>query len=463
MSELKPIGRVVALNDRVDPNGIINKYMRKQMRVVDLIPVKYLLDTTKVQQGVPSQCIKYEFDQEIEDYMSDCVDYGLKEYAGLRCYITDDTSMVEDIENQYEESPIRTILTELSQTNRIVRALAGIRGLSKTILQSVDPLMATSNPENLPKEYEDIFKKNIFGDSSVDVSNSLMTLLRTSKNVILLGKNVSLPKVWSDSSYSPSMQLNIKLISPYGSPTAISKYVIEPLIYLLIMAAPRTNDGISYGWPRYVHVRYYGGVYIPCAYISSISIRRGGSDTVYSIYRQPLCVDVTLSLSPVATGFAVFSGPDSEGEGIDISEVEEPVDGSDILEAPPSAIIPTIGTIIRSFRPVSLEDIEEEEEDIEDEDQSSSNNPSSNLDEKYSTPIHGDPTTVDSFLRFVTSPNTYNWRFDPSKGVIIRPAIPGIDNASGYIEDQFSNAYNIYIRSLSDAELKRLIENGTQR
>ncbi|MEM4385628.1 MAG: hypothetical protein QXD03_03680 [Candidatus Anstonellales archaeon] len=459
MSELKSIGRVISLNDRVDPNGIINKYIRKQMRVVDLIPVKYLLDTTKVQQGVPSQCIKYEFDQEIEDYMSDCADYGLEEYAGVRCYITDDTSMVEDIENQYEESPIRTILTELSQTNRIVRALAGIRGLSRTILQSADPLMASSNPEKLPKEYDDIFKQNIFGNSSIDVSNSLMTLLRTARNVVLLGKNVSLPKVWSDSSYSPSMQLNIRLVSPYGSPSAISKYVIEPLIYLLILAAPRTNDGISYGWPRYVHVKYYGGVYIPCAYISSISIRRGGSDTVYSIYRQPLCVDVTLSISPIATGFAVFGGPDSEGEGIDISEVEEPIDSSDILEAPPSAIIPTVGTVIRSFRPVILEDSEEEEEDLSYQDQRSSNNPSSNLNDNYSIPINENPTTIDSFMRFVTNPNTYNWKFDPSKGVIIRPSIPGIDNLTGYIEDQFSNAYNIYLRSLTDIELKRLIEN----
>lgn len=467
----KYVGQIAALSDRVDPSGYINRYIRSTMRIVDLIPVKYYLDTTKFEQQ--RGAVSYNFDDEIEIFKKDCEKYGLTPYSGIRCFITDDTSIQEELSNMYEESPIRTILENLSQSNRLVRAIANLRGLSKTVLRSTNAMTQTSTtPDELTQKIVDAIKEQAkFPDSpeSLDISNALKAIATTSKEAILLGKNIALPKVWHDTSYSPSMSLSIRLVSPYGHPKAIRKYIIEPLTYLLIMAAPKTVDGISYGWPRFVHARIYGAGYIPCGYISSISLRRGGDDTAYNQFRQPLSVYVTLQIEPVISAFATFSGTDGGSDGITINEAETFIESGDVKSASiPSTFVSTPGTIIRSLRPVNVAAIAGEQQqsgptptipipDIR-------SNINMDINRTYPEQQTQDPSSV---IQFASSSNEYGWRLDgpDSNGnyFIVRPSIQSIDNVSGtLIRDTLSNAILIFENAKSDPNLRsELMRNAS--
>jgi len=252
------------------------------MRIVDLIPTQMSIDPTKILECNSPYPVQYFFKQEIEKYMKDCEGYELKGHAGLRCFLTDETVSQEDFTNTYEESPIQSLIRTMAESHKIVRSLANIRQFSTKAISlagstSMDGQTATQRTEEAVTGFNAEVNKDI-----LDTGGALKSLGQLFGNIVLQGKNVSLPKIWADSSYQPSLQLNMKFISPYGCPKAVTKYVIEPLIYLLILTGPRTNDGISFGWPRTLRVKYYGNANINAGYISNLSIRRGGEDSRYN-------------------------------------------------------------------------------------------------------------------------------------------------------------------------------------
>ena len=171
------------------------------------------------------------------------------------------------------------------------------------------------------------------------------------------GKHFSLPKVWKQSSYSPSLALNVKLISPYGHPSSIKKHILEPLIKLLVLSSATSDDGLTYGRPKYVKVNAYGITNINLGYIESVSINRGGADTTYNRWRQPTSLDLTISIRPSLNGFAsVYDETGVISEKITVDTVDTPSDYNIDVSSGPG--ITTIGNIIKSFRAVPF-DIQE--------------------------------------------------------------------------------------------------------
>jgi len=47
--------------------------------------------------------------------------------------------------------------------------------------------------------------------------------------------------------YSGNLSVNIRLVSPYGHPKAVKEFILKPLSYLLLLAAPQTTNGVTYG------------------------------------------------------------------------------------------------------------------------------------------------------------------------------------------------------------------------
>jgi len=347
---LKNIGNPIYLPERVDRAHRMSQYIRKTMRVIDLVPVQIRLDHTKILKP-EEHAVSYEFKEAMTSYKEDCISYGLAPASGVRCYTTDESTLVDNFTNFYSSSPIQSFIDNMVQNLKLFRALTMFRQIAKPAREAMKTVagIETSIPENLAAQFA----------QDQDVSNLLKSLTKSFTNIVVEGKTVSLPKIWESSTYEPSMQLIIKLVSPYGSPKAIKKYVIEPLLYLLILAAPTTNDGLSYGWPRMVHVKYYGSVDLYAAYITSISLRRGGEDSVYSKYRQPLSITVSLTIEPVVPGFASYTvgykdgkvrwtNPDVKVDELDSYDLD---DMNTLINVSTPTALTTVGNIIRSFKP----------------------------------------------------------------------------------------------------------------
>jgi hypothetical protein len=121
---------------------------------------------------------------------------------------------------------------------------------------------------------------------------------------LVQGVKIELPKIWSNTDYSSTLNLNIKLVSPSGDAASVQQYIKDPLEILLRAAAPVTFDGLTYGYPMIWNVNAYGIMHIKYGIINAINITRGGVETIYNKYEEPLNVDVRLVIVPINEGFA---------------------------------------------------------------------------------------------------------------------------------------------------------------
>ena len=119
-----------------------------------------------------------------------------------------------------------------------------------------------------------------------------------------LGYQTTMPKEWANSNYDNGLQLMIRLVSPSGHYLDVFKYIVRPLMYLIAAAAPVTYNGVAFGFPPLWRVYAQGLQTINIAAISTLTIQRGGTDTIFNKFNQPLNVDVRLSLESIINGYA---------------------------------------------------------------------------------------------------------------------------------------------------------------
>jgi hypothetical protein len=214
--------------------------------------------------------------------------------------------------------------------------------------------------------------KNTIIDNIVNAANSVginfVSEILTNSNtkfatdILTHGSRISFPKIWNSGSYSPNLNCNIKLVSPYGHPKAIHEFIIKPIAYLLILLSPTTKHGITTERPNYITLKSYGLSNLTLCYPRSIDIRRGGDDSSYNIYKQPLTVDVNLTFEAVTEGFACFKNFDGRDTSEQHPEYGIFTPGSEISLKKfdddydlPGALFPTLKSIVNSFRPFGYE------------------------------------------------------------------------------------------------------------
>ena len=352
MANIVEIGNQLGLRKSIDQEHRMTNLIRSHLAIVDLYPVHYNLQLTKIGKKEPA--IAYDFNSAAEDYGKILSAYGLAPCSALRMYLTDDTICSDDFSNQYEYNLIETgvnTLTGASQTVQTLKSLVkggqslGDKGtqMGEGIAQGAGTMIAGAVGAGAAALGTD----SSIAKAIADLANSAG---QTAAEIVLHGKQISLPKIWKSSTYYPSLTLTIKLISPYGVPEAIKNFIIEPLMYVLAMAAPITSDGVTYGLTRPVRVYSYGLSNLNLAYIESVSVRRGGRETAYNIHRQPLIIDVIVGIRPLTEGFGAYMS----GGGSDVATMADAATPfTPQLENGPA--ITTLGNIIQSFRPAPQE------------------------------------------------------------------------------------------------------------
>ncbi|MDX1699354.1 MAG: hypothetical protein R3250_01990, partial [Melioribacteraceae bacterium] len=107
-------------------------------------------------------------------------------------------------------------------------------------------------------------------------------------------------------------------------------------------------------------VKGYGISYLPLATIASITLRKGGADTSFNIFRQPLSVDVSLTFQSLLPGFAVHSNRRGAMDGLNRSAYSTAAEVNTSLrtaEGNTTTFFPTLGSIIESIKPVAINNI----------------------------------------------------------------------------------------------------------
>jgi len=206
----------------------------------------------------------------------------------IKILATADSTISESIENQFDNNVFKGVTEQEGDNNTKTGKMMNFIQNIKNHSASLDSLSGI----------------NILETSGSIAGGSIAGLIQAS----VLGIKVDLPQVWKDTTYNSSLSLFIKLISPSGHPDDIQKYINIPLNYLLMAASPITLNGLSYGYPPLWEIHAEGLMYLKLGAISSMIITRGGTDTSFNMYNQPLNIDIRLTLSPITRAFATPYG-----------------------------------------------------------------------------------------------------------------------------------------------------------
>ena len=332
--EIGEVGKPCVYHESVDPNHRISNFFRNRMSIIDLIPCTYKFNFSASKEGdSPAAGILPQIDYgRTEDFEKKCSHHGLPGVKAIRMYTTDDTTASDQFTNSLKDNFFKSGLNRISQAGDSMRQF--IRSADERLIHDVADWTS------------DQTGRLNTGDEASD--QMLHALSQTAVDVIARGHRVSLPSIWNDSSYNPNFVTNIQLVSPYGHPSSIKEFVIKPLLYLLLLASPETGDGVSYGHPFFLTLKAYGLSYCPLAMISNITLRRGGSDSSFNIYRQPLSINASLEFQYAVNGFAHHNPKHSNGDANIFGSADQPEHLSDEAE---STALPTLSHIVKSLRP----------------------------------------------------------------------------------------------------------------
>lgn len=355
-TEFFVLGRPCVLPSTIDKDLRASKYLRSKMTIIHMIPCNHQISIDKIAGKDLSGLIPtIQYEGAIQEFKDACNAYGLNSnFGGIAMYTTEDTQASDTItHNRQGENLFQGLANKINDTFSPLYNAASSLGLS-----------GNTNAEGAIGSLSDFLGSSVSGLAGVagandNLKNTLETVVgglgRKITDAALNGYRYSFPTFWSDCSYDPNLSSVIKLVSPYGHPDAVRKFIIEPLMYLMILASPKTKDGMSYGRPSSLSVSAYGMAYLPLACVKSITLRRG---TSYSVYSQPLEIEVNIQFQPIVSGFAAYGVDKVNGANVSNADSETASKSSEFITNSgrvDNAFSPTINTlenIVQSLRPI---------------------------------------------------------------------------------------------------------------
>ena len=307
-----------------------------------------------------------KYNERMIEYEQQCEKHGLERKSGIRLWITNETQTDESFDVSYEDNIFQSAIDGLQQLLQPIRQIG--RSTSSGLIfgdEKIDKLIGPTIERG-----ENIFGQGIVGayglynpDTENDpafktkvtkILDNVGELTKILAEVVVKGNRITMPKIWQNTTYGQNFSVTIKLSSPYGTPAAITKYIVRPLLYLLILASPKTEDGISFGDNHPIAIRAYGLGWYKLGAIKSLTVRRGGGDGMFNLYRQPLTADVTITFQNLIDGFAVFA---PKGDKIDLlSRANTSIGQSVPSDTSERALMTDIRTFVDSFRPLAGQD-----------------------------------------------------------------------------------------------------------
>jgi hypothetical protein len=254
---------------------------------------------------------KNETNKPFSRYMQDKITEKGDNYI-IRMFATTESSFTESLSSSSTESPILSFLKNSFTNNNTVETMKGLGRLLNDML-----IMANYDPTS---DKTDKVKSALEG---IGLENKAMlngiSNLTNGALISIMGGTVPLPNIWSNSSAQTIANIKITLTSPDGHPDNIQKFVIDPLITMIVASSGLNHFGSLVSQPVFWEVRAYGSMHIKAAIIRNISISRN-TNVKTNMFSQPLSVDLNVIFEPLLESFAVSTNT-SDFVGMGVKEV----------------------------------------------------------------------------------------------------------------------------------------------
>lgn len=207
-------------------------------------------------------------------------------FTHIPFYIDTDTSISEDFGNSLTESSLASTVNGISDMAREINFLTGYTGEALEqdwISQNFDVM---SHMQNINDMVNDILGHNSF-----------LTNLSKHLTSVASGGKLIFPKIWSESDFSRSYNVKIKLVSPDCNKLSIFLNILVPLFHLIGLVAPQTiaQNPNGYTSPFIVRAIYKSFFNVDMGIITSMSVDKGG-DCQWTVDGLPTSIEVSLTI-----------------------------------------------------------------------------------------------------------------------------------------------------------------------
>ena len=236
-------------------------------------------------------------------------------YAGaVPFYVEAETRTSDDFSNSTTQSSLSSGIDGLSDTARELNYLIGNVAGNIGAGQLYDEFMSLGSTaiDNTSQTIE-----NMLGHGNI-ISN-IMTKLQT----IISGGRMVFPEIWSDSSFSRSYRITVKLNSPSGDKLSIFYNILVPIYHLIAFVLPRNSTGQTFYSPFLVRAYYKGIFNIDMGIITDMSVSKG-SDGEWTPDGLPTTAEVSFEIKDLYDALSMSRADDDKDKGIlsNISELD---------------------------------------------------------------------------------------------------------------------------------------------
>lgn len=204
-------------------------------------------------------------------------------------YVDSVNTVDENFGNDLTDSQLASKVNSFSDYGREVRFLLGWGGAANGALDS----FLESTKDTFTNAVKDIgdFTGKFLGQGTKNLFNSIGDCFQT----VASGGKIAFPQIWSDSSFSRSYNISMKLRCPEPNPVSWYLDICAPLIHLLAMTMPRQTNPDGYNSPFLVRAFYKGLFNCDMGIITNVSITKG-KEGAWTVDGLPTQVDVSIEI-----------------------------------------------------------------------------------------------------------------------------------------------------------------------
>jgi len=332
------IGKIPGYNQNIDPKGHYQNILLRDITYIDMLPATYSLnpdlfsldkdgkfngfavaDMYKYKSGPSASTVTTDIFtsvlKQMGKYLLDRFNKALNANSGAdgqdysQLYPKEALSYMESqakivVENWQKTQTIRILAANDSTFTETISNTYSpkgtLEGISDTLL-SKGPAALVNSAGLIQKAQTLSYDQALNTLTNFSSSGSLMDVLSGK----LLGLQFSSPNAWQESSYAGTLSLFLKLAAPAGDPLSVLEHISLPILTMMGAGSPLTLNGLTYGMPLIWDVRAYGITRFKVGALAAITISRGSYETIFNADKQPLLVDVRVTIVPLVQDFAV--------------------------------------------------------------------------------------------------------------------------------------------------------------
>lgn len=233
--------------------------------------------------------------EKAEDSLLDDIQSAMYYGNSIPFYINSEASFQDSFSNETTESSLSTTINALSDKAREIQFLLGTA--SSAVGEAFDKVDGTLS--DIKTQINNIVEKVAGG-------NSIFTTIANSVKTIVSGGRMLFPQIWSNSGFTKSYSISIKLVTPSYDKFSWWLNIYVPLCHLMALVLPRSEYINSYTTPFIIKAFYKGMFNIDMGIITEMSFNRGkeGSWTKDAL---PTVVDVSFTIQDLYTGMGMTS------------------------------------------------------------------------------------------------------------------------------------------------------------